>query len=249
MSNLDLSQLEFCQSTAQNIRLLAPAGCGKTSSLLHRCRELALRAERKPRFLIVTFTVAAAQELKDRLAHDPEFGGIGDQAMVTTLNAYGYRRIRSQVSNPKLLTTNPDRHFAMQNQLRPEWAGDQHIEPVVTKPGSNSRTLMNVMDNMKSMGFDHTKDTNRESFNARLDILEKQGLSWRIAEQFDLLTNIKVLDPKTGDKEGASTSRRDFYDRFFTFWRKATKLKPRWDVHFWGLEDNRKDSTAPHNHP
>ena len=105
------------------------------------------------------------------------------------------------------------------------------------------------MDNMKSMGFDHTKDTNRESFNARLDILEKQGLSWRIAEQFDLLTNIKVLDPKTGDKEGASTSRRDFYDRFFTFWRKATKLKPRWDVHFWGLEDNRKDSTAPHNHP
>ena len=63
-----------------------------------------------------------------------------------------------------------------------------------------------------------------ERFNERLDTLEEQGLSWRIKEQFDLLTTIGVLDsPKTGDKEGPSASRRDFYDRFFIFWRKATE--------------------------
>ena len=39
---------------------------------------------------------------------------------------------------------------------------------------------MTVMDNMKSMGFDHTEDTNRGLCNKRLDDLEKQGLSWRI---------------------------------------------------------------------
>ena len=224
MSNLDPSQMAFCQSTAQNIRLLAPAGCGKTTSLLHRCRELAQNATSKPRFLIVTFTVAATNELSERLKYDPEFEGVKDQATVTTLNAYGWRRIRSQVNSPRLLTTNTDRHFAMRNQLRPAWEGNQHIEAVVTKPGSGARNLMAVMDNLKSVGFDHTKDTNRESFNERLDTLEEQGLSWRIKEQFDLLTTIGVLDsPKTGDKEGPSASRRDFYDRFFIFWRKATE--------------------------
>ena len=224
MSNLDQSQMAFCQSTAQNIRLLAPAGCGKTTSLLHRCRELAQSPSGKPRFLIVTFTVAATNELSERLKRDPEFEGIRDQATVTTLNAYGWRRIRSQVNSPRLLTTNTDRHFAMRNQLRPAWDGNQHIESVVTKPGSGARNLMAVIDNLKSMGFDHTTDTNRESFNKRLDTLEEQGLSWRIKEQFDLLTTIGVLDsPKTGDKEGPSSSRRDFYDRFFSFWRKATE--------------------------
>lgn len=223
MNNLDRSQIEFCQSTAQNIRLLAPAGCGKTISLLHRCRELTQKSSSKPRFLIVTFTVAAANQLKDRLVSDPEFESVIDQATITTLNAYGYRRIRNQVNGHKLLTTSTDRHFAMQNQLRPMWLGNQNIEPVVIKPGNGARTLMTVMDNMKSMGFDHTKDTNRERFTERLHTLGEQGLSWRIAEQFDLLTRIGVLDSSNkGDREGASTSHRDFYDRFFTFWRKAT---------------------------
>ena len=205
MSNLDHSQLEFCRSIAQNIRLLAPAGCGKTKALLYRCRELAQKPESKPRFLIVTFTAAAANELKDRLAHDPDFEGISDQAMVTTLNAYGWQRIRREVNSPRLLTTSNDRHFAMRNQLHPAWKDNKHIAPVITKPGSGPRTLMNVMDNLKSMGFDHTRDTNLKSFNERLDTLEMQGLSWRIREQFDLLTRIGILDsPRSGDKERRS---------------------------------------------
>ena len=224
MNALDHSQLEFCESTDQNIRLLAPAGCGKTLSLLHRCRELAQRTDSKPRFLIVTFTVAATNELKDRLAHDSEFECVRDQATVTTLNAYGYRRIRNQVSSPKLLATNNDRHFAMRNQLRPTWLDQKLIESVVTKPGTGARTLITVMDNLKSMGFDHTKDTNRALYSERLDTLEQQGLSWRINEQFDLLTRMQILDtPASGDAEGPSNNRRDFYDRFFVFWRKATE--------------------------
>ena len=219
--SLNRSQLEFCQSTEQNIRLLAPAGCGKTNSLLHRCLELVRRDDRKPRFLILTFTKSAEAELKDRLMHDAHFELVRDQATITTLNAYGWRRIRNQTSNPKLLTTRKDYYFTMLNQLRPMWRDNIHIEPVVKKA---SRPLMQVMDNMKSMGFVHTQDTNRDHYLKRLDALERQGLSWRINEQFDLLTNIGILDrPKKGDTEGPSTSRRDFYDRFFKFWRKATE--------------------------
>ena len=82
---------------------------------------------------------------------------------------------------------------------------------------------MTVMDNLKSMGFVHTRDANRTLYQERLDALAKQGLSWRIDEQFELLTDLGVLDhPTRGDTEGPSTSHRDFYDRFFIFWKKAT---------------------------
>ena len=223
---LDSSQQQFCQSVAQDIRLLAPAGCGKTSSLLHRCRELIQREQRKPRFLIVTFTRTAAAELKDRVERDPYFEPVRGQANITTLNAWGWNRIRnlSRISNPRLLTNSTELFFAMKNQLRPVWSGNEHIEPVVTKPGSGAKRLMTVMDNLKSMGFVHTRHRNRDHCFEHLDALTEQGLLWRIEEQFELLTNLGVLDsPKKGDTEGPSTSRRAFYDRFFVFWRKATE--------------------------
>ena len=223
MIRLNRSQLKFCQSTAQNIRLLAPAGCGKTSSLLYRCRELVQRDDGNPRFLIVTFTKSAEAELKDRLMHDPQFEQVREHATITTLNAYGYRRIRREVKSSTLLTA-PRYRSAMMTQLRPAWLDNPHIEPVVKRPGNGARTLMTVMDNMKSLGFVHTQDTNRDLYQKRLDALENQGLSWRIEEQFELLTKIGVLDrPKEGNIEGPSTSSRNFYDRFFTFWRTATK--------------------------
>ncbi len=174
--------------------------------------------------MIVTFTKTATAELQDRLNRDIHFEPVRGQATITTLNAYGWQRIRREVNTPRLLTTASERYFAMQNQLRPIWTSNPHIKPVVTKRGNATRTLMDVMDNMKAMGFVHNKDTNRSLYQERLDALEKQGLSWRVEEQFELLTKIGVLDrPKPGDPDGPSTSRRDFYDRFFTFWRKATE--------------------------
>ena len=222
---LDNSQLAFCQSTAENIRLLAPAGCGKTASLLYRCRELVQRADRKPRFLIVTFTKTAAAEIRERLEHDTYFESVKGNANVTTLNSWGWNRIRNSTrrSNPKLLDTANDLFFAMKNQLRPVWDGNQYIEPVVNRSGSGARTLMNVMDNLKSLGFVHTRDVNLRLFQEHLESLQRQGLTWRVEEQFEMLTDLEVLDrPSRGDAEGPSTSVRGFYERFFTFWRKAT---------------------------
>jgi len=73
--SLDSSQESFCNKQSENVRLLAPAGCGKTLSLLLRCLRLAQRSRgQRVRFLIVTFTVAARQELasgteRERLTH------------------------------------------------------------------------------------------------------------------------------------------------------------------------------------
>ena len=53
---LDASQKAFIQAPRRsNIRLLAPAGCGKTLCLLHRCKRLERgRKARRNRFLILT---------------------------------------------------------------------------------------------------------------------------------------------------------------------------------------------------
>ena len=223
MTPLDSSQLHFCQSTEKNIRLLAPAGCGKTSSLLHRCASLVSRSSASQRFLVITFTNAASEELKDRQANDPHFECLHDKITITTLNAYGWRRIRGRVPNANLLKNPKDRYFAVYNQLRPIWVDKSHIEQAVASRGRNPRTLLDVMDNLKSMGFDHTVDTTFDKFRQRIRNLELQGASWRIQQQFDLLTEMGILDSSMRSRdELASQDARAFYKRFFTFWRNAT---------------------------
>ena len=37
---LDASQERFCRAPERNVRLLAPAGCGKTYSMLYGCSDL-----------------------------------------------------------------------------------------------------------------------------------------------------------------------------------------------------------------
>lgn len=220
---LDSSQLEFCDSFDRNIRLLAPAGCGKTSSLLYRCRSLMDQGAGNPRFLIITFTNAAVDELKDR-TDDPDFERLKDRVTINTLNAYGWRRIRSRVNNAQLLTDAAKRHFAVLNQLRPIWSNKPEIEQAVNSRGRNTRTILDVMDNLKSMGFDHTIDTSLATFQERIKGLEKQGASWRIEDQFDTLARINILEKyNRQNNQRTPTEIKEFYDKFFTFWRDATE--------------------------
>ncbi len=219
---LDRSQLEFCRSDADHIRLLAPAGCGKTFALLRRCRELAGRARRAERFLVVTFTKSATTELELRLARDRDFDSIREQVTISTLNAYGFRRMRSELRSTKLLASRNDRHFALRNQLQPLWSDKPHLEGAIVRRGNGARQLMTVMDSLKALGFDHTRDTNFDRFSERLQRLRGQGLDAQIDAQFDVLTSLKVLESKARNgEEGPADSPRQMYNRFFTFWREA----------------------------
>lgn len=218
---LDSSQVQFCRSGADHIRLLAPAGCGKTLALLHRCRHLAERASAAPRFLVVTFTKTATHELRSRLGR-AEFDGVRDHIMISTLNAYGFRRMHNQLNSTRLLSSNNERFFAMRNQLRPIWLNKHpHIAEVASKRGTGPRRLMDVMDSLKALGFDHVTDTNYERFKERLDSIQS-SFAQQMETQFDLLTQLKVLESKTKDGiEAVADSPRAFYDRFFRFWRAA----------------------------
>ncbi len=221
MVRLDDSQRAFIEASSdQNIRLLAPAGCGKTLSLLHRCKYLVENSSSKQRFLNVTFTRAARDELRARVNEDPEFARIRDNTEITTLNSWGYRRIRNAAHNPRLITSRSDFHFTMNNQLQPVWRNHEQVLGAIKngnrwKRANAPRNLMDMIDSLKSLGFDHVRHATNGDFLRHWTKLEDQGLAWRLQEQIDKLVRFEVLSD-------SSTNADEFYESFYRFWIDAT---------------------------
>lgn len=229
MVQLDDSQRAFIEAPVRSdIRLLAPAGCGKTLCLLHRCRFLAEQsASGRPRFLIVTFTRAARDELRSRLNEDSEFASIRDQTEITTLNSWGYRRIKNAAFSPRLITSKKDFHFTMRNQLQPVWRKYKCVKGAIQnnnrwKSNQAPRNLMDMIDALKSLGFDHVRHTVFLDFFGHWKELERQGLEWRLEEQVNQLIKFDVLAEKANGK-GANGRQKEFYDAFYGFWLEATE--------------------------
>lgn len=228
MPKLDASQKKFVGApVADNIRLLAPAGCGKTFCLLHRCKSI--HEQKRARFLIVTFTVAARQELASRLSEEREFASLRDAVEITTLNAWGWRRLREGAASfPRLITSNDQYHFTMRNQLQGVWQKYDAVRESIESGRARNRAprnLMNLLDAFKSLGFDHTRNTSYEAFSDHIDLLHSHGLTWRVQEQFYELVKLDILDGDLLDS-GASISRKvrqTVYKSFFKFWREATE--------------------------
>lgn len=229
MPTLDASQLEFCQSPATNVRLLAPAGCGKTHCLLHRCLHLAKMAHpRRPRFLVVTFTRAARDELKTRLDTDQTFADIRGAVEVTTLNAWGYRRMRNTATSPQLRTTTEQRQYTVWNQLQPVW---REYDPIAEALKSNrgrrgtnpSRDLMDTIDGFKSLGFDHERHTSLADFESHWSSITTQGLEWRLSVLTDTLVRLGIIETAKSN-ERYRPPFRVVWNRFFRFWIEATRL-------------------------
>ena len=226
--HLDDSQRAFCEATPGNIRLIAPAGCGKTMCLLYRCSYLADRSlSKKQRFLIVTFTRAARDELLTRLNEHRMFATFRDHTEITTLNSWGYRRVRNATFHPKLLTSRTDYHFAMLNQLQPVWQNHDRIRNAIQsknrwKGSQTPRILMDTLDGFKALGFDHVRHTTLESFSHHWNELECQGLEWRLREQIHQMVRFEVFDDEIVSA-GPSVQRSEIYHDFFSFWREATK--------------------------
>ena len=80
---------------------------------------------------MVTFTVAAKQELASRLNKDARFAVIRDQVEITTLNSWGFRRVRNIAFNATLLTGKEKYHFAMLNQLQPIWKKHERVKEAI----------------------------------------------------------------------------------------------------------------------
>ncbi len=223
---LDNSQRNFCESDAKNIRLLAPAGCGKTLSLAHRCLHLAqATVKSKTRFLVVTFTVAARDEFHSRIHEDEAFAELRGVVEVSTLNSWGFRRVRNEAFSPKLVTSRNDYHFAMLNQLQPIWKKHKAVrEAIEAKRNTAPRKIMDLMDSFKSIGFDHQRDTNLGKFLQRIESFAADGLQNKWETLLVELARQGVIPKVTKNgSEEVSRSPRLIYDSFFKFWRAATQ--------------------------
>ena len=226
MLRQDESQAAFIRAPAGNIRLLAPAGCGKTLCLLYRCLHLAdLNRPRRTRFLVVTFTVAARQELQTRLNEDQQFANLRDMVEITTLNSWGWRRVRNISFSPELIISKTKYHFAMLNQLQTVWRHHDDVKRAIEGKRSQApRPLMSVVDAFKSLGFDHVRHTSYDAFARHVKGLYRHSLGWRLQQQFDELTKYGVLTTgiADGSTEISDSEARRVHDAFFVFWRDAS---------------------------
>ncbi len=241
MQSLDRSQKSFCESPIGNIRLLAPAGCGKTLCLLHRCLHLVEQGKpQRPRFLLVTFTRAARDELLSRINLEGHFSPLRDLVEITTLNSWGFRRIKNSAFNPQLKTSKADFHFTMLNQLQPVWREYEDVSRAIQKKKNTTPSvLMNLMDSFKSLGFDHQRHTNFAKFEEHLQALHAQGLTRKLQGHFQELAKLGVLDTKVteGGEEVPQAEALQVYEAFFKFWRAASDQLMKSDT--FTLEDQK----------
>lgn len=218
VQDLDASQSAFCAIQGSSVRLLAPAGSGKTHSLLHRCLTLAERSDRaKPRFLVFTFTRAARDELLDRVKRNPMFQNLAPLTTISTLNAWGFRFLKNIATNPRLVISTKDQYFCAQNVLQPVWRKYPAIAALMAdKKRSNkgSRDLWILIDALKSLGFQHDKLASQEDFVGHLAYLIHCGMENQIIGLFKPANDMEILPP--GDNPF-----QQFFDGFIPFWRDA----------------------------
>lgn len=172
---LDQTQLAFVRAPESDIRLLAPAGSGKTLSLLHRCAYINQKTNGTSSYLIVSFTRAARDELRARLA-DPVFAGFASRADVVTLNGWGHRRLRARSAQPRLHVSEFERANMVRTVLAPAWSAVPALEKGMKhQPFKLPKLLAGLLDMMKTLGFDH-EDGSLRMASDRLDALEELGL-------------------------------------------------------------------------
>lgn len=247
-TNLDETQKEFCLDPLKAVRLLAPAGSGKTYSILWRCLVAARQAADKgeaARFLIFTFTRVARDELRDRIKSNPAFRELDGCVDVNTLNAWSYRWLKSRIHSPRLITSSTERSYLVSNDLQQIWQRHDAMQAVLTDSRLKFRAtkeLMNKIDLLKGLGFRHDKHADLSSFKKHLKWIAQAGLDSHMATFFEWLKDLEIIDDAVNEKALISQA----FERFMLFWVEAVahiyrsaKLSLE-DQKYWGLVEMEK---------
>ncbi|MDR1964510.1 MAG: ATP-dependent helicase [Planctomycetaceae bacterium] len=225
---MDETQKNFVTHGNERIRLLAPAGSGKTLAILYRCVELYTK-DNSCEFLIFSFTKAAAAELKTRLNTDEYFTPIRYVTIVTTINAWGesYLKRLPDIYNPRLLSDTLSRKFAVLNNLQPVWTLERfkHIRDLLvsTNGPKNSAHLLDLMDQSKCLGiniedFSEEKDNYIDVVQKYIKYFQSVGVSDFVEHEYWKNLSKLRLDEKTGYDEVSAVA-----INFFPFFVAATR--------------------------
>lgn len=232
-NTLNRNQKKFCKRPSnKNIRVLAPAGSGKTFSLLWRCKYIVEDHKKKgkipPYFLIVTFTRAACIELEERLKNTPEFKNI--RATVRTLNSWGWEQVK--VPNKLLVVDQFERRKLVLHDLNSVITKFPDLA-VLTKSArtkhANAEAIIDLIDLLKSLGFSHSMT--KAEYKAHCRMLKELRLLNILNNGYKRLYLALGID--TSDKKLVEKTSSDF----FSFWKKAV-VKLQENVKFT-LEDQK----------
>ena len=215
-AGLNTTQKKFCKVPyGKNVRLLAPAGSGKTFALLWRCKYISEKCKEKelpdPRFLLIAFTRAAKLEMESRMEHE-EFNGI--QATVRTLNAWGWEQIKKP--GKELVTTRRQKQNLINHDLLQLCKKYEKIyASLQTGYGrsNNSIIWMDLIDSYKALGFTHFMTM--PEYKAHVKMLKEIGFTELLEENYRKIWTVEgLLAAEKKQKEAAVSE-------FFAFWKKA----------------------------
>lgn len=133
----DPYQQKVIDATERSIRVVAPAGSGKTETLARRVEERIRQGIPGHRILVLTFDRNAAESFRSKMRN----GNGGPGARVETLNAYGFALLRQRF---------PDERNRIINE--PYWPGTTYLNDLVGEYGH--RVFSEMISKIKNEVFD-----------------------------------------------------------------------------------------------
>jgi DNA helicase-2/ATP-dependent DNA helicase PcrA len=196
-TDLDDHQRELIDSSAQTIRLLAPAGSGKTHCIVNKVLALVNAGGSAARILLLTFDNASRTELQDRVV---TIFGPANAPGVRTLNSYGNSLIRqfqyANKSPPRLINSAGSYQFKLIQQLLRELnTKNPHLKSVLPD-GIKSTFYLDLISLFKN-----------QLFSVRLIRTPEEGVRrlWNILSPLRA-TSAAPLFAKIGDDRGRTLS-------------------------------------------
>ena len=229
---LNKSQKDVSTGLEAFSRVLAPAGSGKTITLLWKCLRDSELSKGKNKYLIFTFTRVARDELRERLNNLPEFSSIKKLTRIETLNQWGYNYLKGIKDGLQLKTSKQDYYFLLNNNLRPLWEEKPFLAKLA-KLTYKYNDIVNIFSELKTLGFSHKykKAVLMTSFNEHLIWLEDNNLLNYFNEKiYSPLFELELLD----------FSKKDDVQKlkpFIEFWQKSSDEL--WDQSIITLEDQK----------
>lgn len=210
---LDDAQQHIIDTPKKFIRVVAPAGSGKTRTLIAKTAHI-LNTEKTAKVLCLTFTNAAKEEF---LRRAQEMGTqVSSRICVSTLNSFGYDILKNK--SLKLISpgsvggaNKPITSLMSESEL---WG--KKLQRNLYRP------ILDFSDVMKGLGFDHRGDA--ASAEGHLEFIEALGLSIIVE---DSLKSTKI----EGD------FRSSLLEKWLPFWKALSQKL--WESKAITLEDQK----------
>jgi len=154
-ANADKFQQAVINDDADAIRIVAPAGAGKTQTLINRLVKRVRQGASARRTLMLTFDNAAANAIKSKLlstAGDDRLGLF--QARVTTLNAYGNSILKDYFPEHAFSVVNKPRQAKMLGNLRRSLTTTNPQASALLPKGVNNYFYLDFFSLLKNNLFD-----------------------------------------------------------------------------------------------